>query len=44
MKAEIMSENKSDLVIFSSGSTAFAAALRAREFSKISGMTEEGIG
>ena len=44
MKAKIMSENKYDLVIFGSGSTAFAAALRARELRRTSGMTEEGIG
>lgn len=36
-----MSENKYDLVILGSGSTAFAAALRAQEFGKTSVMTEE---
>ena len=39
-----MSEYKYDLVILGSGSTAFAAALRARELGKTSVMTEEGIG
>ncbi len=38
-----MSENKYDLVILGSGSTAFAAALRAQEFGKTSVMTEERI-
>lgn len=36
-----MPENKYDLVILGSGSTAFAAALRARELGKTSVMTEE---
>jgi mercuric reductase len=36
-----MSENKYDLVILGSGSTAFAAALRTQELGKTSVMTEE---
>ena len=38
-----MSENKYDLVILGSGSTAFAAALRTQEYGKTSVMTEERI-
>lgn len=36
-----MSENKYDLVVLGSGSTAFAAALRTQEYGKTSVMTEE---
>lgn len=40
-RKKIMTENKYDLVILGSGSTAFAAALRAQEYGKTSVMTEE---
>jgi mercuric reductase len=41
MQARTMKESHYDLVILGSGSTAFAAALRAQEFGKTSVMTEE---